>query len=57
MSKYTFALGQVRTLNADGRRPQVIIVKDQETRKELAEILYDDAARVLLREFAPDKLP
>ena len=51
MSVYRFALSQSKEI-CNGRREQVLVVVDEETRKDLVEIPYDDAARVLLRVFS-----
>lgn len=46
-TRYSFALGSMPR-DADGRRPQALIVMDNETRSEIVHLPYDDAAEIII---------
>lgn len=54
MNRYHFGLGEMPP-NSGGRRPQAIIIYTDW--HEILRVPYDEAAKALLRAFAPDKLP
>ncbi len=51
MGKFSFALGQMPE-DADGRRPQALIVIDNQAGKEIAYLPYDVSAEVLISALA-----
>jgi hypothetical protein len=51
MNQYNFASGQMPP-DAEGHRPQALIIIDSETGRKIAVLPYDEAANVLLAAMA-----